>query len=212
MKNIIESLQWRYATRAFDTEKKLTEEQIDILLEAARLAPSSFGLQPWKFIVVTNPEVRSRLKDVGYGQAKITEASHLVVFAIEKNVDANLVEKFMQSIVDTRGVTRESLQGYADSINAAILSKGGVEGARGWATRQVYIALGVFLSAAATLGIDAGPMEGFDPKKFDEILCLEALGLESKVIAAVGFRKENDPVARMPKVRFPKEEVVITIK
>ena len=210
MKNVIEAMKWRYATQKFDTTKKLTEEQIDELLQAIILSPSSFGLQPWKFILVTNPEVRKKLREVGYNQLKITEASHLIVFTVEKNIDEKLADKFIESISKIRGVNIADLKGYADMIKGSIASRTPEQNVE-WATRQVYIALGVLITSAAIQGIDVGPMEGFDPKKFDEILGLEKMGLESKVIAAVGFRASDDPSASYKKVRYSQDEIVIRV-
>jgi nitroreductase len=222
MKNIIESLQWRYATKKFDTTKKLTSAQLDMLVESARLSPSSFGLQPWKFVIVTDTAARAKLREAAWGQSQITDASALIVFCVRKNIDDALVDSYMQSIASTRNVPLETLKGFADTIKGSIKSKGtpGTEAdpeaatsaAKEWATRQVYIALGVLLTTAAHLDIDACPMEGFDPKKFDDILGLSALGLESRTLAAVGFRSADDTTAGLKKVRFPKEEVVVEVK
>jgi nitroreductase len=218
MKNIIESLEGRYATKKFDTTKKLTPTQLDMLLTAARLSPSSFGLQPWKFVVVTDTAVRAKLREAAWGQSQITDASALIVFCVRKNIDDALVDSYMQSIASTRNVPLDSLKGFADTIKGSIKSRGtpgteaAKESAREWSTRQVYIALGVLLTTAAYLDIDACPMEGFDPQKFDDILGLAALGLESRVLAAVGFRSADDKSASMKKVRFLKEEVVVEVK
>ncbi|CAN5117673.1 NAD(P)H-dependent oxidoreductase [soil metagenome] len=212
MKSVTEGLKWRYAINKFDIEKKLSEEQLVSLLDAMILTPSSFGLQPWKFIVVTNPEIRTRLQEAGYSQPKISEASHLIVIAVEKHIDDALVEKYMQSISEIRNVPRENLNGYADMIKGTIVSKQTDAARVEWATKQAYIALGVLVTAGAVEGIDVAPMEGFDPQKFDEILGLDKLNLESKVIAAVGFRAPDDPVSQMKKVRYSKEEVGIERK
>lgn len=203
-------MKWRYSTNNFDTNKKLTSEQLDELLQTIILSPSSFGLQPWKFILVNNPEVRAKLQEAGYGQAKISESSHLIVFAVEKNIDDALVDKYIKSVSDVRGVPVEDLKGYADMIKGAISYKAPEQRVE-WATRQAYIALGVLITAGATLGIDVAPMEGFDPKKFDEILGLGKLNLETKVMASIGFRLESDPSLKNKKVRFSKEDVVIEI-
>jgi nitroreductase / dihydropteridine reductase len=208
MANILEALKWRYATKQYDTVKKLSTAQLDMLIEAMRLSPSSQGLQPWRFIVVSNPEVRARLRAEGGGQPQMTDASQLIVFAIEKNLDEALVEKYLRSVAETRGVGMETLTGYRDMLLGSIKSRS-PEQNREWATRQVYIALGVLLATAAHEGIDASPMEGFDPKKFDEILGLEAMGLESKVLAAVGFRSPTDKYASLAKVRFARGDVVV---
>lgn len=211
MKNIIEALQWRYATKVFDTNKKLSEEQKSVLLESLRMSASSYGLQPWKFVVVTNPEVRMKLKEAAWGQPQITDSSELIVLCVKKNVDSALVDTWMQSIAKQRGVEVETLKGYADMINGSLAGRT-PEAAKEWASRQVYIALGTLLTAAAVLEIDACPMEGFDNKKFDEILGLDAMGVESRVLAAVGFRSPEDKMANLPKARFPKEDVVVEVK
>jgi len=210
MKNIIDAMKWRYSTNNFDTSKKLTSEQLDEILEAIILTPSSFGLQPWKFILVNSPEVRVKLQEAGYNQPKISESSHLIVFAVEKNIDDVLVDKYIKSVSNIREVPVEGLKGYADMIKGSISYKTPEQRVE-WATRQVYIALGVLATAGAVLGIDVAPMEGFDPKKFDEILGLDKLGLESKVIAAIGHRLESDPSLKNKKVRFSREDVVIEI-
>jgi len=211
MNKVSEAMKWRYATQKFDTAKKLSDEQIGELLDAIVLAPSSFGLQPWKFIVVTNPEVRMKLQEAGYNQPKISEASHLIVFAVEKNIDDALIDSYMKLVSDTRGVAVEDLKGYVDMIKGSLAGKTNEQKVE-WATRQAYIALGVLVTTAAVEGIDVGPMEGFDPKKFDEILGLDKMDLESKIAAAVGFRLADDPAAQNKKVRFPKDKVVIEIK
>lgn len=211
MKNITEALQWRYAVQMFDQEKKLTQDQLTTLTEAMRLSASSFGLQPWKFIVVTDPAIRRKLREAAWDQSKVTDASHFIVFAVRKNIDAGLVDAYMASVAKTRGVKTEDLKVFGDRIKGFLAAKT-PEALREWGTRQVYIALGTLLTTAAVEGIDAGPMEGFDPKKFDEILGLDKLGLESRVAAAVGFRSEKDAASKQAKVRFAREEVIIEIK
>ncbi len=205
MQNILDALQWRYATKKFDPEKKLTDGQRHMLEEALRLSPSSFGLQPWKFIVVSDPEIRAKLREAAWDQPQITDASHLFVLAVKKNIDAAAVNAFVTSTAQIRNVAPETLSGLSDkSIGART-----PDNAREWASRQVYIALGILLAAAAGEGIDACPMEGFDPKRFDAILGLEALGVESRVLAAVGFRASDDPAAKIVKSRFAKDEVIV---
>ena len=209
MKTLIESMQWRAAVKKY-TSQKLSDEQMTTLLEAIRLAPSSFGLQPTKVVVVTNPEVREKLKAAGYGQAQIAESSALVVFAVETVLDDAFVDRFIASISETRGVPTEALADYAAMMKGSLSSKT-PEQRIDWAARQAYLLLGVLVTAAAVEGIDVGPMEGFDPKQFDEILGLTEKGLASKVMAAVGFRDETDPYLAMKKVRYPMNEVVIKI-
>lgn len=208
--NVVDAMKWRYAVNKFDA-KKLSDSEIDGLLQSVILSPSSFGLQPWKFIVVTNPDIRQKLREAGYGQPKISESSHLIVFAVKKNINDALVDSFMTTVSKVRGIPLEGLKGYSDMLKGSIARKTAEQRIE-WAARQAYIALGVLITTAAIHGIDAAPMEGFDPKKFDEILGLEKLGLESKVIAAVGFRASDDPSALVKKVRYTKDQVVIEVK
>ncbi|MGK2848483.1 MAG: NAD(P)H-dependent oxidoreductase [Minisyncoccota bacterium] len=210
MSNIVEAMQWRYATKQFDPEKKLSEEQLRILKEALRLAPSSFGLQPWHFVVVEDESVRQQLLTAGYGQAQIVDASHFFVLATEINVDEKLVDRYMRSIAVTRNMPLEMLEEFRGMLNGSIQMKGEV-GAREWAARQVYIALGTMIAVAASAGIDTAPMEGFDPAQFDAILGLDKRGLTARVMVAVGFRKSDDPASQMVKVRYDETEVFTTI-
>jgi len=211
MHDIISALNWRYATKKFDAAKKLNSVQLDMLQEALRLAPSSFGLPVWKAVIVENPDVRTALRSAGYGQPQITDASHLLVLAVKKNINDALVDEFIALTAKTRGVSSDSLGDYSTMIKGSINGKSSEE-LRDWAARQAYIALGVLLVAAAANGIDAGPMEGFDPKQFDEILELDKFGLESKVIVALGFRSADDAFAAAKKVRPEKGELFITVK
>ena len=211
MSSIIEALNWRYATKQFDATKKLTQEQIDTLTEAIRLSASSYGLQPWKFITVTNPAIRQKLREAAWNQSQITDASHVIVFAIRKDINEALVDEFIASVAKTRGLKVEDLKGYSDMIKGSIQGKS-ADALKDWATRQVYIALGTLLTAAAIEKIDVCPMEGFDSKKFDEILGLEKLGLESRVVGAIGFRSAGDTTAAYKKARYSKEEVFIEVK
>jgi len=207
----IQALNWRYATKAFDTSKKLTDEQLSIITEALRLSASSFGLQPWKFVVVTDPEVRKQLREVAWGQPQITDASHLIVLSVRTDVDASFVDKFVQSVADTRGLPLEALKEYSDMMKGSIASRPNEEAVKEWSSRQVYIPLGTALLAAAENQIDACPMEGFDNAKFDEILGLKAHNAESRVLLALGFRSPEDATANYKKVRFPESEVFIKI-
>lgn len=211
MKNIIEALNWRYATKKFDASKKLTDNELMTLTESLRLSASSFGLQPWKFILVTNPEIRIKLREEAWGQPQITDASQLIVLAVKKNIDAAAVDAYMESTAKARNVSVESLKGYGDMIKGSFTGKS-PESLKEWASRQVYIALGTLLTTAAHEGIDACPMEGFNNQKFDEILGLDKLGLESRVLAAVGYRLDDDAAAKLPKSRFSREEAFIEIK
>ena len=212
MTKIIDALNWRYATKAFDTTKKLSDEQINTLIEATRLSASSFGLQPVRLIVVKTEDLRSQIKDNAWGQAQITDASHLIVIASVNNIDDSYVDKYINKVSTTRGVELAGLEGYSQMMKGSIkakLDQGGVEAVDAWSKNQAYIALGTLLTACASENIDACPMEGFDNKKADEILGLSALGLSSVVLCPVGYRAESDTSANYKKVRFSKEEFVI---
>jgi nitroreductase len=208
---IIKALNWRYATKTFSKDRKLSQEQVDRILDAARLSPSAFGLQPWKFILVTNPETRTKLRDAAWNQAQVAEASHLIVFASVKGLDAAYVDRFVEATAKTRGIPVDVLKDSAGMMKGAVTSRT-PEQVNEWSARQTYISVGVAITAAAVEGIDAGPMEGFDPQKVDEILGLDKLGLQSVVMLALGYRASEEEVQKYKKVRFAKEEVVIEVK
>lgn len=210
MNNIINALNWRYATKSFDPSKKLSDEQLDTILESMRLSASSYGLQPWKFIVVSNPETRTALRAAAWDQTQVTDASVFIVLTVRTDVDAAYVDAYMKSIADARGMDVSALAGFADMIKGTI-SRRTAEQVIDWSSRQVYIALGTALTTAAQLEVDACPMEGFDESKFDEILGLKEKRLTSRVCLALGFRSAEDTSASYKKVRFAKNEVIVTM-
>jgi nitroreductase len=204
---ILEQLNWRYAVKQYDKSKKVSEADWKILEESLELAPSSFGLQPYKFFVVKDQAVREKLRAAAYGQSPITDASHLVVFAFKKTLSNADVEHFIDRVSEVRRQDREALAEYEDvikgSVNRAVES-GTIET---WNSRQAYIPLGFLLQTAALLGIDATPMEGFDAQQVNEILGLS--DYSAVAIAAVGYRDtDNDWLASLPKVRMPRKEIV----
>ena len=208
--SLVEKLNWRYATKKFDHTKKLSTEQLSELLAAVRLAPSSIGLQSYKVIVVEDPAVREQLRIAAHGQSQITDASQLIIFASETKLDEAYVKNFIDLVAEKRQTARENLAGYEQMIvgNVNRLSE---DQRLVWSNKQTYIALGVLLTAAAEMGIDACPMEGFNAAQFDEILGLKEKGLTTAVIAAVGFRSEDDNYSKLVKVRKPEEELFIHI-
>jgi nitroreductase/dihydropteridine reductase len=208
--SLIEKLQWRSAVKKFDPAKKLSTAQLDNLLSAIQLAPSSYGLQSYKVIVVQDAETKAKLRAAAYDQTQITDSSALFVFASLTTLDENFGKKFVDLVASTRNVARENLQGYEQVILGALNSRTDEQNIA-WSHKQAYLALGVLLSAAAELSVDAGPMEGFDAGKFDEILGLKEKGLTASVIAAVGFRADDDRYSQMIKVRRPKEELFIHV-
>ncbi|MBA4186864.1 MAG: NAD(P)H-dependent oxidoreductase [Planctomycetaceae bacterium] len=204
---VLAQLQWRYATKKFDATRKIAPELWAKLEQATVLSPSSFGLQLWKFVVVTNPEVRQKLHPVSWNQPQILDASHLVVFAAKNPPKATDVERHIARIAEVRGVELTSLDPLKDRILGTV-SRMTEKDAHNWAARQCYIALGVFLSTCALAGVDACPMEGFQPEKYDEILGLKAKGYGSVVIATAGYRHPDDPAAKLPKARFALNDVI----
>lgn len=201
-------MKWRYATQKFDTTKKPSKEEILKLLDAARLSPSWFGLQPWKFILVENEELRKQLRAAGYDQPKISEAPYFVVFAAKTDYTEKDVDTYIQSTAEAQGKTIEEMQGLKGAIMGGFIAnhQGHLDT---WAMNQTHISFGVFLAAAAVSGIDAGPMGGFDPNTYDEILGLKELGLHAAVICALGYRSEDDEASKRAKSRFTMEEVLI---
>jgi len=206
-KQLLGQLNWRYATKQFDPNRKISDQDWATIEQALLLTPSSGGLQPWKFIVVTDPAVRAKLLPASYGQAQITDASQLVVFAAKKNFSEADVDAFIRHTAATRGVPVESLAAYRDMLVGGIVKSMDEPARDAWARNQAYIALGNLLTSAALLGIDACPMEGFDRAQYDQILGLNAQGYASAVIATVGYRDASDQYATAPKVRFPKQQV-----
>ena len=207
---VLEQLSWRYATKQFDPSKKVSESDWSVLEQALVLTPSSFGLQPWKFIIVKDQAVRESLVAHSWGQRQVADASHLVVLAIKKEVTIELIDALINRTVELRGGTAEALAGYKGMMVNMLLPHP-QEALSQWAAKQVYIALGNLMTAAAMMGIDTCPMEGFDAAKYDEILGLEARGVKSCVVCPVGYRAETDKYASLAKVRFKAEDLIETI-
>ena len=204
---ILEQLNWRYAVKKYDATRKVSDEDWQMIEDAVVLAPSSMGLQPYKFIVVTDQETKEKLRPAAHGQSQLTDASHIVIFAYKKTYGDEDAEQFIKRIAEVRGQTRESLADYENAVKGA--ARRATDGGyiEVWNSRQAYIALGFLVETAALLGIDATPMEGFDPQQFNEILGLT--DYSAVAIAAVGYRDaENDWLASMPKVRMPREVLV----
>ncbi|HZF01257.1 MAG TPA: NAD(P)H-dependent oxidoreductase [Methylomirabilota bacterium] len=208
---LLEQLNWRYATKQFDPKRKISAQDWATLEEALLLTPSSGGLQPWKFIVVTDPAVRAKLTPASYGQAQINDASHLVVFASKNNFSEADVDAHLQNVARIQGVPVETLAPLRGMLVGGIVQSQDEAGRNAWARNQTFIALGNLLTSAALLGIDACPMEGFDRAQYDEILGLKVKGYASAVIATLGYRATTDKYAAAPKVRFTKEQTFVRI-
>ena len=205
---LLAQLNWRYATKKFDPAKKISDSDWAALEQALILTPTSYGLQPYKFLILTDPALRARLVPASWGQTQPVDCSHYVVFAARtQNTEAD-VDHYIARMAEVRGVAPESLAGFKKVLMGDV-----VHGPRGqvaleWAARQAYIALGNFMTAAALVGVDTCPMEGFVPAKYDEILGLPAQGFRAVVACAAGYRAADDNYSSMPKVRFPASELI----
>lgn len=204
---LLRQLKWRYAVKKFDPTKQIPSEVWTALEDALVLSPSSFGLQPWKFFIVNNPELRNKLQPAAWNQTQITEASRLVVFAVKKELNASDVRRFIERTADVQGVPPGSLAAYQKIMEGSLAARSAAA-LHEWAARQAYIALGNFMTSAAVLGVDVCPMEGFDPAKFDEILGLPQKGYAAVVAATAGYRAATDKYALAPKVRYPKDQMI----
>ncbi|WP_342646092.1 NAD(P)H-dependent oxidoreductase [Mucilaginibacter sp. CSA2-8R] len=205
-----QSLAWRYATKKFDSSKKIDAATLDNLLQTVKLAPSSYGLQHYELVVVEDTAVRERLKEAAYGQSQLTDASQVIVFAAETKIDEDYVKRYMDEVAAERHVDREKVADFEKTILGAI-SRQSDEQRLNWSHKQAYLALGVLIGAASELSIDTCPMEGFNAAKFDEILGLKEKGLTSSVIVTIGYRAADDPYSKMTKVRKKDEDFFIKI-
>ncbi len=205
---LIHQLEWRYATKQFDATRRIAPETWKALEEVLVLTPSSYGLQPYKFIVVTDPLLKAQLRAASWGQSQIEDASHLVVFAIKKSMGEDHIERYVERISQVRAVSRESLEGFKGFMVGNLVNGPGAATIDQWAARQAYIALGNFMTSAALLGVDTCPLEGLDPVAYDAILGLEAEGYATVCACAAGYRSADDKYATLPKVRFPESELV----
>lgn len=203
---IVRQLNWRYATKKFDSSRKIQAPDWKTLEQALVLSPSSFGMQPWKFVVVQDAKLREQIRAAAWNQAQVTDASHLVVFAYKQDLGVADVDRFIARVAEVRNVPVESLADYRQAILGSVSRP--KEQVEAWSSRQAYIALGVFLSTAAMLGIDACPMEGLDPDAVTRILGLQEQGYRAVVMATAGYRSDEDKYARLAKVRFTPEEVI----
>ena len=209
MTQLLESLEWRYATKKY-SDRKISDADFQILKESMRLSVSSMGLQPYRIIIVENPKLREQLKAAAYNQSALTDASHVIVFANETNIGDTQISNYMENIAKTRDVSVESLKGFHNNIRSFLSNLSQNETAN-WARFQTYIALGTLINSAALLKIDATPMEGFDIEKFNEILNLDSQNLSVSVIATIGYRHEQDAAQHLKKVRKSSKEIFITL-
>ena len=203
---MLEDLKWRYATKKFAPEHTVSKEHINYLKEAVQLAASSFGLQPYKVLVINNPEIKAALYQHSFGQTQVKDCSHFFVFCHSTTFSEERLQKLIALKAKAQGATTAALKGYYDFMHTKLTSMN-EEQWKIWSSKQAYIAMGNLLNAAAHLKIDTCPMEGFLPDKYNSVLNLSAKGLSAAVAVAVGYRSKDDPYQHYQKVRFPKEEL-----
>ena len=208
MSTLTKQLEWRYATKRMNG-KTIPEEKINNILEAIRLTPSSYGLTPYKVLVITDTELRKKIQPTAWGQPQIVESSHLLVFAVQDDITEKNIDDYMNLVSATRGMPVSALADFKKYIMGTVNSLDQA-GRVNWAARQAYIALGSGIAAASLEEVDSTPMEGFEPAKLDEVLGLKAKGLKSVVMLALGYRDTaNDPSAGYKKVRRSSKDLFI---
>ena len=207
--SLIQQLQWRYATKQFDPQQKIAPEVWAALEQSLVLTPSSYGMQPWKFIILSgNAELRERLVPHSWGQRQVADASHFVVLTVRTEVTTSDVETYVERIAEVRQIDKSAVDPLKKMIEGGIVKGLSASQQHDWAIRQAYIALGNFMTSAALLGVDTCPMEGIVPAKYDEILGLKGSGYATCVACAAGFRASTDKYAQLPKVRYTAQQVV----
>lgn len=204
-KNILNALNWRYAAKVFNKEKKLTEEQVKIVLEAGRLSPSSLGIEPWKFFLINDTETRKKIFEASK-QPKVLDASHLIVITYKTNSE-NLIKERIERTAKIQSQKIEDLKDYEEYLRNSLQKKIDDDSFEEWSKAQTYIALGIMVETASLLDIDNGPMEGFDPEALEAILDLKKQNLKPATMLALGYRGE-EPLALKPKIRRDYEDAI----
>jgi nitroreductase / dihydropteridine reductase len=208
---LLDTLSWRYATKKMDPSKTVSEDKVDRIVEAARLAPTSSGLQPFEVIIVTNKDVREKIKAIAWNQAQVTDGSHLLVFAAWDNYTTDRINKMFDFVNEERGFSNEGWENYRQMLLNTYPQRDEQVNFE-HAARQAYIGFGLAIAQAAEEKVDATPMEGFDPAALDDILGLRARGLRSVTILPLGYRQaEGDWLVSLKKVRRPRDEFVTTV-
>ncbi len=209
--DLIEQLKWRYAVKKFDSVKKIPASDWNALRESLVLSPSSYGLQPWKFLVIESPKMREQLTPASWNQTQVKDASHFVVLAAARSLGEEDIDRYLDRVIEVRKVSRDTLKFYRDMMVGDLLKGPRSRMISQWAALQAYIALGNILTSAALLGIDTCPMEGIDPVKYDELLGLKDSKFGTLCACAFGYRAADDKYAAAPKVRYSQESVFQTI-
>ncbi|MEN6618529.1 MAG: NAD(P)H-dependent oxidoreductase [Rikenellaceae bacterium] len=209
--SIINNLKWRYATKRFDTTKKISSDKLEILKEAINLAPTSYGLQPFKVVIIENQKIREELREAAWGQPQITEASQIFLFCNFTEMGPDKIDGYLKLRAEINNTDVNEAKSYGDMMKSQMAALT-PEQVLAWTAKQAYIALGTLVAAASELQIDSCPMEGFDKVKFDEILCLKEKGLTSAMLAAVGYRSAEDGTQHFRKTRKPLSEIFEILK
>jgi nitroreductase len=205
---LLAAQRWRYATKAFDAARRIPAEQWQALEDTLVLTPSSYGLQPWRFLVIDTPALRQELRPHSWDQSQITDCSHLVVLLAKRTITAADADRFVASIAATRGQDLAALETYRQMIQVDLIEGPRAAEIERWTSNQLYIALGNLMTSAALLGIDTCAIEGFSPAEYDRILGLEDSDFRSRVACACGYRSQVDKYASLPKVRYPASELI----
>ena len=208
--DLLAALNFRYATKSFDPARKIDPATWADIEASLVLTPSSFGLQPWKFLVVDSPDLREKLKAASWGQPQLTDASHIVVLTARTDLSQADIDSWVGRLSEVQGTPLEALAGLSGMISSFSAAMD-APAKQAWNTRQVYIALGQLMTSAAVLGIDACPLEGISPSAYDEILGLNGSGYATAVACALGYRAADDKYASMAKARFPAEKLIARI-
>lgn len=206
--SLIQQLGWRYATKKFDPSQKISTADWAVLEQALVLTASSYGLQPWKFIVITEPALKAKLRAASWNQAQVEDCSHLVVLTAQQDITEADLDRFIARTAEVRGVAIASLAGYKSYMMGDLVIGPRHAFIKEWAARQTFIALGNLLTSAAVLGVDACPLEGLEPAKYDEILGLKGSGFATISACPLGHRAVDDKYASAPKVRYEAKDII----
>lgn len=207
---LIDNLNWRYATKKFDSTKKVSQEDIEKLMEATRLSASSYGFQPYKILNIEDKALREKLQPASWGQSQIIDASHMFVFCHYKDLTDDMIDEYMALKSKIQNIPLENLKGYGDFVKGKTAEMDATF-INWWNARQAYIAVGTLLAACAELQIDSCPMEGFAPEEYDKILGLSEKGLQAVTVVTIGYRSAEDETQNAPKVRKATEVLFETI-
>lgn len=210
MADIIKDLEWRYAVKKFDSSKEIEVSKLERIKKAFILTATSYGLQPIKMVVLKNKDLQEQLVEFSYGQRQVAQASHLLILCIEKKIDADYISSYFKKVKDIRGTSDSVLEPFKKEL-VSEFTKMDTKQIEQWAINQVYLAMGNLLTICAVEQLDACPMEGFIPERYDELLNLSSKGLASVLVLPIGYRAEDDMFSELKKVRRDMENSIIYI-